>query len=60
MKDYQKQYSQLNMTIEMVCQEIDETLKKEELEEETKDLTNQMVDEITLHLSSESTEVDDL
>ncbi|KAL4571929.1 hypothetical protein LXL04_018697 [Taraxacum kok-saghyz] len=45
-KEFQKQSSQLDMTIEMMSESIDETLDKDEAEEETEELTNQVLDEI--------------
>ena len=56
MREFQKQSSQLDMTLEMMSDAIDETLDKDEAEEETEELTNQVLDEIgvdvALQLSS--------
>ncbi|KAF9586963.1 hypothetical protein IFM89_039835 [Coptis chinensis] len=41
-KEFQKESSQMDMTIEMLSKSIDETLDKDEAEEETEELTNQL------------------
>ncbi|KAJ3674483.1 hypothetical protein LUZ60_005099 [Juncus effusus] len=53
MKEFQKQSSQLDMTIEMMSEVIDETLDKDNAEEETEDLTNQVLDEIGVGVASQ-------
>ncbi|KAL3522925.1 hypothetical protein ACH5RR_015759 [Cinchona calisaya] len=52
-KEFQKQSSQLDMTIEMMSESIDETLDKDEAEEETEELTNQVLDEIGVDIASQ-------
>ncbi|KAI3840650.1 hypothetical protein MKX03_004662 [Papaver bracteatum] len=51
-KEFQKQSSQMDMTIEMLSESIDETLDKDEAKEETEDLTNQIGMDIASQLSS--------
>ncbi|KAF5202629.1 Vacuolar protein sorting-associated protein 2-like protein, partial [Thalictrum thalictroides] len=41
-KEFQKQSSQMDMTLQMLSESIDETLDKDEAEEETEELTNQL------------------
>ncbi|WOL07876.1 vacuolar protein-sorting-associated protein [Canna indica] len=53
MKEFQKQSSQMDMTIEMMSEAIDETLDKDEAEEETEELTNQVLDEIGVDVASQ-------
>ncbi|CAN4080284.1 unnamed protein product [Withania somnifera] len=52
-REFQKQSSQLDMTIEMMSESIDETLDKDEAEEETEELTNQVLDEIGVDIASQ-------
>ncbi|RZC67589.1 hypothetical protein C5167_011269 [Papaver somniferum] len=52
-KEFQKQSSQMDMTIEMLSESIDETLDKDEAEEETEELTNQVLDEIGVDIASQ-------
>ncbi|GJS32358.1 vacuolar protein sorting-associated protein 2 homolog 2 [Tanacetum coccineum] len=52
-REFQKQSSQLDMTIEMMSESIDETLDKDEAEEETEELTNQVLDEIGVGVASQ-------
>ncbi|KAJ0975768.1 hypothetical protein J5N97_017733 [Dioscorea zingiberensis] len=52
-KEFQKQSSQMDMTIEMMSESIDETLDKDEAEEETEELTNQVLDEIGVGVASQ-------
>ncbi|KAI3921522.1 hypothetical protein MKW98_013456 [Papaver atlanticum] len=52
-KEFQKQSSQMDMTIEMLSESIDETLDKDEAEEETQELTNQVLDEIGVDIASQ-------
>ncbi|VAI21533.1 unnamed protein product [Triticum turgidum subsp. durum] len=53
MREFQKQSSQLDMTLEMMSDAIDETLDKDEAEEETEELTNQVLDEIGVDVASQ-------
>ncbi|KAJ1701052.1 hypothetical protein LUZ63_000831 [Rhynchospora breviuscula] len=53
MKEFQKQSTQLDMTIEMMSETIDETLDKDNAEEETEELTNQVLDEIGVGVASQ-------
>ncbi|KAG6519038.1 hypothetical protein ZIOFF_022527 [Zingiber officinale] len=53
MREFQKQSTQLDMTIEMMSEAIDETLDKDEAEEETEELTNQVLDEIGVDVASQ-------
>ncbi|PWZ22209.1 Vacuolar protein sorting-associated protein 2 2 [Zea mays] len=53
MKEFQKQSTQLDMTLEMMSDAIDETLDKDEAEEETEELTNQVLDEIGVDVASQ-------
>ncbi|XP_074573227.1 vacuolar protein sorting-associated protein 2 homolog 2-like [Curcuma longa] len=53
MKEFQKQSSQMGMTLEMMSEAIDETLDKDEAEEETEELTNQVLDEIGVDVASQ-------
>lgn len=53
MKDFQKQSTQMDMTLEMMSEAIDETLDKDEAEEETEELTNQVLDEIGVDIASQ-------
>ncbi|XP_010258672.1 PREDICTED: vacuolar protein sorting-associated protein 2 homolog 2 isoform X2 [Nelumbo nucifera] len=52
-REFQKQSTQLDMTIEMMSESIDETLDKDEAEEETEELTNQVLDEIGVDIASQ-------
>ncbi|KAK4270855.1 hypothetical protein QN277_019623 [Acacia crassicarpa] len=52
-KEFQKQSTQMDMTIEMMSEAIDETLDKDEAEEETEELTNQVLDEIGVDIASQ-------
>ncbi|KAK3146661.1 hypothetical protein QOZ80_3BG0269640 [Eleusine coracana subsp. coracana] len=53
MREFQKQSTQLDMTLEMMSDAIDETLDKDEAEEETEELTNQVLDEIGVDVASQ-------
>ncbi|XP_072956446.1 vacuolar protein sorting-associated protein 2 homolog 2-like isoform X1 [Typha angustifolia] len=53
MREFQKQSTQMDMTIEMMSETIDETLDKDEAEEETEELTNQVLDEIGVDVASQ-------
>ncbi|KAF9586980.1 hypothetical protein IFM89_039852 [Coptis chinensis] len=57
-KEFQKELSQMDMTIEMLSESIDETLDKDEAEEETEEFTNQvskylLLDEIGVDIASQ-------
>lgn len=53
MKEFQRQATQMDMTVEMMSEAIDETLDKDEAEEETEELTNQVLDEIGVDIASQ-------
>ncbi|KAH0458006.1 hypothetical protein IEQ34_013321 [Dendrobium chrysotoxum] len=53
MQEFQKQSTQMDMTLEMMSEAIDETLDKDEAEEETEELTNQVLDEIGVDIASQ-------
>ncbi|CAA6668563.1 unnamed protein product [Spirodela intermedia] len=52
-REFQKQSTQMDMTIEMMSEAIDETLDKDEAEEETEELTSQVLDEIGVDIASQ-------
>ncbi|KAM1792467.1 hypothetical protein PS1_036560 [Malus domestica] len=52
-REFQKNATQMDMTIEMMSESIDETLDKDEAEEETEELTHQVLDEIGVDIASQ-------